>query len=103
MKKNILLVTLISLFLAATAQAGVIFTNTKEPVTATSATRGVRLGDSTSTTFLWMITIGDASIDTAARKASITQISHVDKSQMAVLGIPGCCLFGTTTTEVYGQ
>jgi len=103
MKKYFLLTILLTMILVTTAQAGMIYTNTKEPVAATSATRGVRLGDSTSTTFLWLITIGDGSIDTAARKASISQISHVDKSQMAILGIPGCCLFGITTTEVYGQ
>ena len=101
--KKIFVLAMILCFLVPIAHAGILYTNTKVPVTATSAGRGVRVGTSISTTFLWLFTVGDASIDTAARKANIANISHVDSKEFAILGTPCMAFYGTKTTEVYGR
>lgn len=54
-------------------------------------------GVATATT-IFGITTGDCSIATAAKQGSITKIGHVDYHSWGILGI-----YGTTTTQVYGQ
>ncbi|MBU0580930.1 MAG: TRL-like family protein [Candidatus Margulisbacteria bacterium] len=101
--KKLLISLLLVIFSFSIVHAGLIYTDTKTPVSAASGERGVRLGTSQATTFLWAFTIGDASIDTAARKSNVGSISHVDSKDFCILGIPGLCLYGVKTTEVYGR
>jgi TRL (tRNA-associated locus)-like protein len=101
--KKFLLAILLVIIISSTVQAGLLWTNVKTPVSATGSQKGVRVGVSQAKTFLWLFTVGDASIDSAARAASITKISHVDVRDKALLGIPGYCFWGTKITEVYGQ
>lgn len=69
------------------------------PVAATSNNVGTKCGEASATTILGILTFnGDCSIDRAAKKAGIKQISHVDQKVTDILGI-----FGTTTTYVYGE
>lgn len=69
------------------------------PLAATSNNVGTKCGSSSYPTFLSILTFGgDASIDTAAKKAGIKKISHVDVKKTSILGI-----YGTTTTYVYGE
>lgn len=70
-----------------------------QPLAATSNTVGTKCGKATAPIFLSVLTFGgDASIDTAAKKAGIKKISHVDVHTTNILGI-----YGTTTTIVYGE
>lgn len=69
------------------------------PLAATSNTVGTKCGTATAPTFLGVLNFGaDASIDTAAKKAGIKKISHVDVKTTSILGI-----YGTTTAIVYGE
>lgn len=69
------------------------------PVAATSNTVGDKCGEATATTFLGVITLnGDCSINSAAKKAGIKKISHVDQKVFNILGI-----YQTNTTYVYGE
>lgn len=69
------------------------------PLTATSNTVGTKCGQSHAVTILGVLCFGqDASIDTAAKKAGITKISHIDQKNYNVLGI-----YNKTTTIVYGE
>ena len=69
------------------------------PLTATSNTVGMKRGEATASIFLSCISFGgDASIDTAAKKAGIKKISHVDVKNTSILGI-----YGTKTVIVYGE
>ncbi len=56
-----------------------------------------RVGQSQAQGIL-VVATGDASINTAARKAGITRIHHVDVEYMSVLGF-----YGQVTTTVYGE
>lgn len=65
---------------------------------ATSNVRGSKMGTSKANSYLGLIAIGDASVDTAAKNAGITRISHVDSKKTSILGI-----VNTTVTIVYGE
>ena len=47
---------------------------------------------------LGLVTIGDASINAAARAGGITRISHVDRRQTSILGV-----ISTYETIVHGE
>lgn len=76
---------------------GSIFTNTHGPVSATSSPRGSKMGTAKATGILFFA-FGDASIETAARSAGITKVTHVDHDAFGLLG-----LFASYTTKVYGE
>ena len=78
--------------------SGVWYTNTTDPVTATSNTVGKKVGTSKATNILGIIVTGDSGINEAARNGGIQKISHVDVKKTCILGI-----FGTTETIVYGE
>ena len=48
--------------------------------------------------YLGLLVMGDASINTAAKKAGIKKISHIDSQKTTVFGI-----FSKYTIFVYGQ
>jgi len=77
---------------------GGIYTSVKAPVVATSNDLGSKVGTGEATSILGIVATGDASIQTAARNAGITQISHVDYEAFSVLGI-----FAKITVYVYGE
>lgn len=78
--------------------AGLIYTNVTEGQTATSNSLGSKRGEATATGILGLVSTGDASIQTAAKTAGITKISHVDTKKKSILGI-----VSKYTTVVYGE
>lgn len=77
---------------------GVLYTGVTEGQIATSNTVGTKVGTSKSTGVLGLVSIGDASIQTAANSAGIKKVSHVDVKKTSILG-----LFATYQTVVYGE
>ena len=87
------------IFAAACVVALMSSCSAVNPLTATSNNVGTKCGTASYPTFLSVLTFGgDASIETAAKKAGIKKISHVDVKRTGILGF-----FGTTTTYVYGE
>jgi len=70
---------------------GILYTDTKGPVAATSAkaSQGTKSGQACEQSILGLVATGDASIDTAARSGGITEIVSVDASANSILGIIG--------------
>lgn len=77
---------------------GVIYTDIKAPLAATSNPVATKVGTAMATSILGIVATGDASINEAARKANITRISHVDYEAKNILGI-----YATYTVYVYGE
>lgn len=77
---------------------GVLYTSVTEGQMVTSNQLGTKVGTSSSTGVLGLVSIGDASIQTAANSAGIKKVSHVDVKKTSVLG-----LFATYTLMVYGE
>jgi hypothetical protein len=76
---------------------GLIYTDVKGPVAATSA-KGAKIGTSCASSILGLVAQGDASIDAAASSAGITEIRSVDDAAYSVLGI-----YGTYCVTVHGN
>lgn len=77
---------------------GILYTGVSEGQTATGNSLGTKVGTSQSVGVLGLISIGDASINSAARAAGISKISHIDVKKTSVLGI-----YAQYTTVVYGD
>ena len=77
---------------------GLLYTSVTEGQMVTSNQLGKKVGTSSSTGVLGLVSIGDASIQTAANSAGIKKVSHVDVKKTSVLG-----LFATYTLMVYGE
>lgn len=75
-----------------------IYTGVKGPVTATSNNVGSKVGQGEASNILGLIATGDASINTAANSAGISEISHVDYETTSILGI-----YSSYTIYVYGN
>ncbi len=89
MKK--ILATLVLLFALTGTQAnamGLFYTNATYPVTATGTKvqdlSKLKKGEASTTNVLFIVEVGDASIDTAAKNAGITKISHIDIQEKTV-------------------
>ncbi|MCW8137694.1 MAG: TRL-like family protein [Planctomycetota bacterium] len=66
---------------------------------ATPAPTASKTGTSETTGFLWLVSIGDASIDAAKKNGAITRVASVDYQHVIVLG----GLFSKYTTVVKGE
>ncbi|MEI6823697.1 MAG: TRL-like family protein [Bacteroidota bacterium] len=77
---------------------GMIYTDVKSPVTATSNANSSKVGTSSATAILGLFASGDASIDAAMKNSGITKIHHVDEHATSFLGI-----FSTYQVFVYGE
>ncbi len=77
---------------------GTVYTSVKAPMAVTANDLGTKVGTGEATSILGIAATGDASIQTAARNAGITKISHVDYEAFSVLG-----LFARVTVYVYGE
>jgi hypothetical protein len=99
MKRGILIGLLLAGFLlGGCVPYGVIYTDVKGPLIATSHEPGNKVGTGEAVSILGLVATGDASIETAAKNASITKIHHVDFQHFSILGI-----YVKTTVRVYGQ
>ncbi|WP_457747693.1 TRL-like family protein [Sulfurimonas sp.] len=68
--------------------AGALFTNVKQPVTATSASEGSKVGISDScTSILGLIATGDCGVESAKKNGGITSVTSVDYKSNNILGI----------------
>lgn len=78
--------------------SGYLITSVQGPITATSRVSYSKEGHSSCVSILGLFALGDASIDTAIRKAKITKIHHVDYASTSFL-----FLFSKYTVWVYGE
>ena len=87
------------LFFAALCCGLLASCSISKPITATSNPTGNKCGESSYT--IWLGFIGspnaDGSINTAAKKAGISRISHVDQN------VKNCLIFKKYITRVYGE
>ncbi len=77
---------------------GVLYTGVNEGQMVTSNQLGSKVGTGSTIGVLGLVSIGDASIQTAANSAGISKISHVDAKKTSVLG-----LFAKYQILVYGD
>lgn len=79
--------------------SGAIYTDVSGPVAATGgAAPFAKMGTSFTTTYLWLVSTGDASIQTAMKNGNITRIHHVDYRVKSILGV-----YTKAQTIVYGE
>lgn len=101
MKKTIAIIsialTALTLSSCGTTRAGTLYSDVTAPV-AVGNGGGSRVGVSKSTTYLGLISIGDASVNAAKRNGGITSVSSADEHISSILGI-----ITTYTTTVRGN
>lgn len=83
---------------ASPSPVGVLYTEITLPTIATSNAQATKVGVSECTSILALISMGDASISTAAKNGGITKIHSVDWEAKNILGI-----YGTYRTIVRGE
>lgn len=83
-----------------TPAQGLLVTATSYPhfQAAVNGELGSRSGESSAVTVLWVVTVGDASVERAARSAGIKRIATIDHNYLNVLG-----LFSRYATIVTGE
>ena len=84
--------------IATPAGMGALYTDMQSGETATDNPGGNKVGTAEAVNYLGLLVMGDASINTAAKKAGIKKISHIDSQKTTVFGI-----FSKYTIFVYGQ
>lgn len=77
---------------------GAIFMGHTKPVAVTSANVGSKVGTVSTTNICNLVTLGDGSVNKAAKMAGIKNISHVDVKTTSILTI-----FCRKTYYVYGE
>lgn len=101
--KNLLII-LVSVVLLSSCAAvkapvlGLLYTDVKAPLAATSNSNSSKVGTAEATSILGLVATGDASIEAAAKSAGITKIHHVDEHSTSILGI-----ISTYKVIVYGE
>ena len=80
------------------AGLGVLYTDIYSGETATANPVGNKVGTAEAVNYFGFLVMGDASINTAAKRAGIKKISHIDSQKTTVFGI-----FSKYTVFVYGQ
>ncbi len=78
--------------------AGLVYTDINAWDAASGEPLGTKMGEGTCQSIMGIVATGDCSVDTAARKAKITKISHVDYHTKHILGI-----ISKVTVQVYGR
>ncbi len=99
--KKLLLIAAIGTFFAGCAVVplpGVIYTDADYGLDATANAVGSKVGTGQATAILGIVATGDASINSAARKAGISRISHVDYKVTSIIGV-----YQTYEIYVYGE
>lgn len=77
---------------------GAVYTKVNSAEMVTSNSLGKKTGKTCARSILGLIATGDASIQTAARNANISKISHVDSEIESILGV-----LVEHCTVVYGE
>ncbi len=84
---------------ARTPVMGTAYLDVDAPVNATNSdAENLKTGKAKAKSYLGVVGLGDASINTAAEKGNISEIHHVDYNTKNFLGI-----YAETTTIVYGK
>ncbi len=78
---------LLSSCAVGTRPIGIIVTDVTEPIVATNATGGSRVGQATSTSYFGLFASGDSSIAAAKANGHISTVTSVDIKRHHVLGI----------------
>ena len=107
MKKSFVkILTVIGLFACTVSSAsamGLFYTDASYPVTATGVTSPTDLsklksGTSKATNILWVVELGDAGIDAAAKSGGIKKINYIDINEKTIF-----IFYRKITTTVYGE
>jgi tellurite resistance protein len=77
---------------------GVLYSDVKSGMAATSADNSSKVGTATAQSILGLVAVGDASIETAMKNGNITKVHHIDYYSKSILGI-----YATYTIQVYGE
>lgn len=77
---------------------GFIYTGVKGPVTTTETPAYSKIGTASCISILGLVAIGDASIETAAKKGGITKIHHIDHESTSIFGF-----YAKYEVYVYGE
>lgn len=101
--KTLALFAVVSMLVSSCAMttspvSGFIYTDVDGPVAVTANSVGSKVGTASAKSILGWVGTGNASINEAASKAGITEISHVDYHSTNILGI-----FATFEVRVYGN
>ncbi|MCX7726804.1 MAG: TRL-like family protein [Chitinispirillaceae bacterium] len=77
---------------------GLYYIETNAPLTATENNTYSKVGSAMCSSFFGLVAIGDATIETASKKAGITKIHHIDYRSFNIFGI-----YASYTIYVYGE
>ena len=81
---------------------GLFYSNATYPVTATGAEvkdlSDLKKGEASASSVLYLVEVGDAGVDAAAKNGGITKISHIDVNELTVF-----IFFRKLTVTVYGE
>src|ERR1700710_495047 len=77
---------------------GAFFTDVKSGQGATEAYGGTARGEACAASYLGVVALGDATIDTAKKNGGIAQVTAVDHTANSILG-----LWAKYCTVVYGK
>lgn len=106
MRKNLFTLLLCGIVFVLTQMSanamGFFYTNTDYPITATGANvenlRDLKKGTSSCSNVLFLVEMGDAGIDTAAKNGGIKKISHIDVNEKSIF-----IFWRKLTVTVYGE
>lgn len=99
--KKILAAASAALLLAGCVKSplvGGLYTDVKDGLAVTGNAGSSKVGTAEAKSYLGLVALGDASIQTAAREAGITRIHHVDYQAKSYVGI-----YTIYTVIVYGD
>jgi hypothetical protein len=77
---------------------GALYTDVKSGSGATEAYGGSARGESCAASYLGIVALGDATIDSAKKSGGIAQVTAVDHTAMSILGF-----YAKYCTVVYGK
>ncbi|MCU0641680.1 MAG: TRL-like family protein [Candidatus Margulisbacteria bacterium] len=78
---------------------GLLYSDVKEPVSASSLASYTKTASGTNTSILAMVGFGDSSIEKVAQNAGITKIKHIDKHTFSLPFF----IYMTETFTIYGD
>lgn len=77
---------------------GIWYSDVQGPLQATHGAKALKEGTSKCESFLGVVALGDASIETAMKNGGITRLHHVDHHTRSILGV-----YAEFTTVVWGD
>ena len=102
MNKKVFLAIVMSALLISGALAtplGLLYSDVKEPVAASSLGSYTKTASGTNTSILALVGFGDSSIEKVAQNAGITKIKYIDKHTFSL----PLFIYMTETFTIYGD